>query len=381
MKALIRTVNLANANYGGVLQNWALQQVLREIGVEPFTDVSVRDARVARSILKSAALHARRKLPSSWHLIPRDSLRHANSAVNKFVADEISTVRLFRPGIHSPKSSLLCQFDAFIVGSDQVWRQVPDDPGSSVLKSFMLDFLPDADPRPKIAYAASFGSNNVNTWDELSIAETASLLKRFAALSVRERAGVQWCRQMLSVQAVQMPDPALLLDHTAYDALIGRYNPALATRPYLFAYILDPEPLLRDTIGDIARQKGLDMVLIGDTAQQGEAVRPSIPAWLATIRGADLVITDSFHGTVFSAIYGRPCAIIPNEARGRDRFNSLVSQLGMNERCLVEKPEVSSERLLEALSLYREPRRDTLASLSSTGRAFLARSLGIATTR
>ena len=171
-------------NYGGVLQNWALQQVLLAMGHQPEMIFLCYEKRPGRRLL------ARRCLIMVKCLINKYLLRRGGVYIHSPLTPQYTPVApqyvdaAFVRGIHKTKRLFadvdLGRFvenrgyEAFVVGSDQVWRE---DYSPSISRYF-LDFLAMNDPRPRIAYAASFGKSR-EFISEAMLAVCRDLLHRF----------------------------------------------------------------------------------------------------------------------------------------------------------------------------------------------------------
>ena len=277
-----------SGNYGGILQNWALQQVLRRMGHDPVTVEVVPSHTVSQEWkylkMNTKALASRVTLqrPGRWFTWEKRRFTEAVAApLRAFVDTQIRTCRVHASGL----GALTAGLGAWIVGSDQVWRPAynPD------LSLPYLAFATDPSVR-KIAYAASFG---VDTW-EYTPAQTAAARQaaaRFDAVSVRERSGVGLCREHLGVAAEHVLDPTLLLDREAYLPLCdGDVHPGGT----LLVYFLDPTPGKTAWAASLAAARGLkmDAVLPFSLAgmQRREAgdfrLRP-VGAWLRAFLEAD----------------------------------------------------------------------------------------------
>lgn len=314
MKIGIVTLPLHN-NYGGLLQNYALQYVLKKMGHDVKTIDFVFKNSFFRYLLSSIKLLI---LSLSKFRIP--VLRRFNHIYRKplmgnFVRKNINTTKCC--DYYDSKILIKEAFDAVIVGSDQVWRPQYN----KYLEDMFLRFVPDQ--IRKIAYAASFG---VDYW-EYNDEQTricANLAQRFSAISVREESGIELCKEHLHVDAQCVLDPTILAGAEAYRPLIKPYD----GNPYLFAYILDLSPEKEEYVKYIAQSKGLEVRI--NSADQNATL--SVEEWLSMIANATMVITDSFHGTVFSILFHREFYSIVNKERGGTRFYSLLSPLGLEDR-------------------------------------------------
>ena len=210
-------------------------------------------------------------------------------------------------------------FDAYIVGSDQAWRQKIVQPFP--LKMFLWDFIKA--PAKKIAYAVSLG----NSEPELDYA-TAGCLKKyydqFKAVSVREKSAINILNKYgwTNPKAEWLVDPTMLLRKEDYLEVV---NNAETTRMDgdIFCYILDPAKEKMECIDNIAKEKNMKPFVTG-------LHKLSIEQWLRNFADAKYIITDSYHGLVFSMIFNKPVKLFFNEFRGNARFESLFELLGIS---------------------------------------------------
>lgn len=373
-KVLIRTLPLSNGNYGGILQAYALQQVVRALGCEPVTDISragVLFPKVKR-VIKSLAIEL--PLVHSWR--PNWFLdkvyQQVNELLMEFVERHVSVIRLY-DNFGRPNHELTGSFDAMISGSDQVWRRAYGD-----VKSYLFDFAKDAQI-PKISYAASFGLDSIDAeYDEALVAETAVLAKRFDAISVREKSGVRICTEKWGVRAIQLIDPTMLLDVEHYAELAGRAEIKMADG--LLSYVLDPSAEAEQWLEGIKRalessscqlMPPLPMSLAELRASPGSFRRPSVYAWLHALQQAEYVVTDSFHGTVFSILFERPFLVVKNKKRGSARFDTLLEIFGLQQRAVTIGEDAADRMRMpidwdKVRDVLKERRLEALDFLKST---------------
>lgn len=225
--------------------------------------------------------------------------------------------------------------DAYIVGSDQVWRGIYARAIES-LPFFFLDFATPAQRQRSIAYAASFGSDEWEGTPE-ETAECARLLKEFKAVSVREHSGIRICREAFGVEAVQMPDPTLLLEPADYSRVIRRWWTRRLPAPFMAVYLLDETEAKNQLVQNVAATAQLypqQLTAHADAAKVMDRLPLSVPQWLRCMRDCECVLTDSFHGCVFAIIFNKPFVCLGNTARGSARFDSLLGTFGLQERLL-----------------------------------------------
>lgn len=329
-------------NYGGILQNYALQQTLKKLGHEPYTFDLIASvpwykwAKHNIKVLFKRAIGRKGTFRESPLRVARTEI-----PLRRFVMRNIA---LLAPRTAKPKAAQVRKYglEALVVGSDQVWRPRYNRHIADMYLRFALSF----DVR-RIAYAASFGTG-VWEYRRKKGAVCRALAQRFDAISVREDSAVRLCKEHLGVDAKHVLDPTLLLTNTEYNTLLDA-----ATTPredYLFAYLLDRSSQKIEHINAVAAQRGLKAVIVG----VGADVKPddSIERWLTYFRDCRYVVTDSFHGSVFSIIYNKDFHVIANIERGVDRMTSLLGALELNDR-LVDAARLSDFRPLAAVEWER----------------------------
>ena len=238
------------------------------------------------------------------------------------------------------------QFDAIVVGSDQVWRATMSD-----IPTYFLSFTKAMNMK-RIAYAASFGTDDLNEYSKMDMKIASESIKLFNAVSVREKSGVHLCRDYFKMDAVHVLDPTMLLSKDDYLKLIESEDSPCSTN-MLLTYVLDRVQEKSEIINKIGNALHLTPYENGPAKYFSniiennvpECVFPSVSRWLAGFRDAQFVVTDSFHGTVFSIIFNKPFVAILNSERGASRFISLLSILGLENRLISTGDEVSEEHL------------------------------------
>lgn len=347
MKIGILTQSLFQ-NYGGLLQNYALQQVLIRAGHAPITiDHPRRDRltelRYSFGRGRLRFFHAiSPKIYKEPAYVPSKSemrviAQHTQHFINKYIVktSSLNTHDAFRSVAESG------QFDAYVAGSDQCWRPKYN---ISFLKEMFLCFAEDQKNVKRIAYAASFG---VDFWemDLTTTTECARLAKKFDLVTVREDSGVALCKNNLGVEAVHVLDPTLLLEKEHYIRIVEEEKEP-ASSGNLFYYILDPAATKSAFISEVAIKMGLIPFTVLPKYQAEKRTRqavkkhledcvyPSVTSWLRAFMDAKIVIVDSFHGMVFSIIFNKPFVVIGNKGRGMSRFTSLLRLFSLEDRLL-----------------------------------------------
>lgn len=330
-------------NYGGILQNWALQQALKDMGHEPITLDAYMQYPIWRhyaSVIKTVMM---RIIGIIRPFPPLSKFRRISSKFTcDFIHNNINCTKPFKQYSRDVFESY--NIDVLLVGSDQVWRPryAPN------IYNMYLDFVRDINCR-KIAYAASFG---VDVW-EYNNEQTAvccELVKKFHAVSVREESGISLCKEHLNVDAQYVLDPTLLIDRERYEKICE--NIPISNERFLAAYCLDITDEKLNLFNQIASEKCLDLKLFSSDGNN----TMTIEQWLAIFRDAEFVITDSFHGTLFSIIFKKLFYCINNDERGTARFNSILSTLNLANRMSNSslKENINWSQVEEKLKIYKD---------------------------
>lgn len=325
-------------SHGSLLQTYALSHILNNMG-HTVTIINRKDRLSFKTFIKRTLYRTYKTLRGerfdyiiSTEVMPSRVMKN----MNLFVDRRLSSNLVEFTEVDFKRSA----FDAFVIGSDQVWRPkfVQD------ITYYYLNFAKSFKNIKRISYAASFGVDN---W-EYSEEETVlckKLAQLFDAISVREDSGVTLCNKYLDVRATHVLDPTMLLDDVDYIKLIG--NPCLTSPTKTLAYsILDQGVIKKSIIDKVS--KNLDLTPISIKADESELnyVETSIEFWLDEIRKSFFVITDSFHATVFAIIFNKPFIVIGNKFRGTGRLSSLLNMFGLVNRMVFEDENINWEDLL-----------------------------------
>lgn len=314
MKIAIITQPLIS-NYGGLLQNWALQQALKKINSEwkvitfdQVDSVAPLYLRLGSRVKQMFGLKKRTNFLNSFELFRTTYINATTKA--KSLRDFKRFDRLYKP-------------DAYITGSDQVWRP-------RMTNILSANFLGFTQCPIKLAYAASFGTDN---W-EFSEEETAiskRLIGQFKGISVREDSGVTLCQTYLNKKAEHLLDPTLLLEPNDYKSLLAEEE--ILTTPYIFTYILDTSSEKQAIVKSIIGQE-VENNACYDANGHLPKVRMSVEQWIKGIIYSDLVVCDSFHGVAFSIIFNKDFIVLNNPERGNTRIESILRQFDLTDRLI-----------------------------------------------
>lgn len=389
MRIAIITLQL-HTNYGGVLQAYALQKTLEGMGhsVSILQNKEIlpkpRGFRLLRKLVtrpfrkyvlghKDVEVFRERRINREFPIVGKEFVRFFNNYLN---IRYISSFKEIRPS----------DYDAFIVGSDQVWRPKYNP---QMMHSF-LDFtlsrwrnrygrswtMKDWNVR-RIAYAISFGTDE---WEfsRRQWAAAEKLITHFDALSTRELGGAATLAAYFDSYSWTVLDPTMLLTTDDYRRLIGangKQNDSCNEEgrlPRVFEYILDRSLETESTLAKIQKRYGLltlpevgeydsyydrDEGIVVDVEPYcsrpvtvntfltenprgkgdiSKRIQPSVESWLEGIINSDVIITDSFHACVFAILFHKRFVVIGNGERGVPRLRWLLKQFLFEER-LVSK--------------------------------------------
>ena len=348
-------------NYGAMLQAYALWKYLEERGHEvEFIDYAFGNAR---------------RIPLWKCIVSRqahgcfDAIRKKLEAYVRFniVHFSDSFPRTRPVATFMELKDIGMNYDALIVGSDQMWN--PLWCSGEPLPVVMLDFA--AKGKKRIAYAVSFGTKE---WkQEQNADEAGRLLREFDAISVREESGIKLAQDLSGRDDVNwLLDPTLLHTDSFYKAL---FNCRCCNQhKYLFSYILDEvindenfEPVFRTVmtasgITEIHTDKVPVSGLLSPICKLlNVQSKVSVGRWLSEIANSDFVVTNSFHGTVFSILFHKPFITIPvsGEMSGmNERVASLLKIIGLSPRMInINDLDVLKDIINTTIDWYEVDRR------------------------
>lgn len=335
MKIAILTYPL-HSNFGFLMQAYALQTFLRKLGHDPYTINIVPQKTPFKNKIKQTIkdiINTLKGVPGCrcfryWPSEEQQSYMDKNTwdFLNRnlkltYRLDEFKDLYKFN----------VEDYDAFIVGSDQVWRNAYLDQ----ITSFYFDFVPNHIKR--MSYAASFGISYLD-YPKKEKEICKELLQKFDIVTVRETDGVQICKDEYGLEAKKVLDPVFLLTKSDYEYLAEK-GKKLSNKKYLFHYLLDPTPEKMAFIENLASENDYDIVnimpgsfhLLGPKHIE-ELVYPSVYDMLSGFYHADYVVTDSFHGSAFSIILNKNFTVFANKKRGNSRLTSILSTFGLEDR-------------------------------------------------
>lgn len=314
-----------HSNYGGVLQSYALQNVLKSMGHEVYVlnqnwlDIVGKRDRIMKTIYSISNIFTSKKrydqrtlLKMSIHELQRFWTSNTDNLVNFKEFEEIKRLQL----------------DAIIVGSDQIWRKGY----CKDTRWYFLDFTKGWDIK-RVAYGASFG---VSEWqfDEVTTRDMRDLISCFNGVSVREKDALGLCKDYLERDAVFVLDPTFLLSIEDYQHFsVKKDKPGVRN---IVSFMLHPTLEKKNIVHNLAKDLSVEVddIDIPMKEEDKHAVESykSVESWLTAMMNADYVITDSYHGMAFAINFNKPFVTLGNLQGGQARFISLLETFNLSDR-------------------------------------------------
>ncbi len=308
-------------NYGSMLTYYALNRALTSMGLSVLMISSPLASPYTDEAAKLSPFRLARRFYNISQIYPMDRMAELNS-----------------------------QCDAFVVGSDQLWNAKLSRPFK---QTYFLDFVDKN--RKKISVATSFARPYTGTEAEKFV--NSHFLRQFDWVSVRDEQSRDICRDW-GVDATVICDPAFYCDAADYEPL-EKIAALEAGESYTMAYILDPDDGTLRRLHEIAQASSRRIVAVTDLSPKNWVsryqilTRESFPdvsvkkevdvfEWLWYYRHCEAVITDSYHGTIFSVIYRKPFISRINRRRGAARFESLGKMMHISERLFDDFPDAAA---------------------------------------
>lgn len=309
-------------NFGNKLQNFALQQVLRGYAETVITIKNNPRAENAAQRLCWFTFVAEAEL--LYRLSGRNRKAESVRFHHTHIKDSVKWYCLNEeaPSLHKMD---VCNF--YCAGSDQVWK-----PGSG--RAGALHYLGFADREQTFSYAASFGVEEIPEEHKEAVRKGLQHIKH---ISVREDAGKRIVEELTGRTDVEvLVDPTMLLTTQEWDKIL-RAPKAKLPEKYILTYFLGPVSTeRRAAIQQKADQMGCQIIEVMDKNSPFYAIGPDMFVYL--IKHAQMVCTDSFHGSVFSFLYQRRLAVFDREGSGNNmgsRIDTLAAKFHL-EHCRVK---------------------------------------------
>lgn len=314
MKIGIMTCWQPDDNYGTQLQCFALQYYLRSINFDPFLIRYYPDNDRYKELKKIKVLKIIKN--------PIKIIYFFKNRMNFFVSNQVKKkhsrkilefrekyIKMFQKEYFSytmlkndPPDA-----DIYLAGSDQIWNVNEKD--FDLQNAVFLNFGNKKIKR--ISYAASFSKQEISqNW----INEIKPLIQKMDFISVREKSAIDICKKCGRNDAVQVIDPTLLNYADNYRNLYKTECTRMAKGKYCFVYEINAKSAFSyNKLNRWCKQKGLSIIYVTghNSSKIGKQWYATIPEWLMLIDNASYVVTNSFHGAMFSLLFHKQFGVIP----------------------------------------------------------------------
>lgn len=326
-------------NYGNRLQNFAVQQILKSLGADVETiEVKYIDSVKLTIRMKKVLLYCVSALVSNKFIekyVPINFKKKLifvkNKKLNNYREKQIYnwSNKHIKNSLYKIINNKVCgklnnEFDFFVTGSDQVWNPYY----FTNMEPYFLNFV---DLEKRISYAASFGVNDI---PKERVSEYKKLLKSMKYISVREEAGKSIVENLTDKEATVVVDPTMLLGKDEWIEVTSKPS-CMPDKKYILTYFLgEKNEEYNKFIESLVGEKSLEVIDILDiTNKDIYCVDPGEFVYL--INHADVMITDSFHGAVFSILMETPFVIFERQdecVSMNSRIETLVTTFKMESR-------------------------------------------------
>ena len=319
-----------DVNFGNKLQNYASQKYFQNMGFCATTVVDAIQTKTARiylnpiKFLKRVAHFILQHLGFEKDKVKRKELLDKRCQYMKLFSDEYLTTTLPINYRHLPHD-FANRYDYFVAGSDQVWHGWKND--RRELEYFLLMF---ATPSQRLTIAPSFGFDE---FPKKYLKTYKKGLKGFVYLSVREERGAELIKELTGKDATVLLDPTMLIDTSEWLKILKKPSQYIDDN-YIFVYALGGfKGEVKEKTCKLADELGLQVIDIMDIDSDFYIhTRPD--EFLYWIHNARLVVTDSFHASVFSILFNRPFVVTErSDIKGMgSRLDTLFNKFGITGR-------------------------------------------------
>lgn len=344
-------ISVSIHNYGSLLQTYAMQKVLDNLGIE--NDIILFKSDPVKQLYRifnvpfmrmKLKLYKRKLLTKMFHF---DIYRGSVKRDAEFMAFKKNYCRFTLKITSRDELEKMGQvYYAFVLGSDQVWN-----PANLEMDFYTLNFVPEE--KIKIAYAPSFGVSSI---PKKQLEKTKAYLDRIQYISVREVAGAEIIKQITGREVPVVCDPTALLSREQWDTIKG--DKKYVEGKYIFCYFLGDNLQHREFAKKVKMETGYKIIALQhiDEFVKGDLQFGDITPYdvgpqdfINLLSNAEIVLTDSFHGTMFSIYYHKMFFTFPRYAEGKrnstnSRIISILKLMNLSDRKL-EGTECVSECL------------------------------------
>ncbi len=335
----VAIISAINTNYGTLLQAYATQQELEKLGLD--TEIFYYTSNPIKQFYRVFNFPFLKTKIKAYNVKITTKLKYPeiynNIKIREKVFMDFRLNKLTITNKIASKDELkrkVQEYDGVVLGSDQVWN-----PQNLEMDYYTLNFVPDN--MPKITYAPSFGVSSIPTKQRK---KTVAYLQRIQHISVRELAGSKIVKDLIGRDVPTVCDPTALLNRDQWDEI--KTDKVFTTEKYIFCYFLGDNPQYREFANKVAKQTGFKILAIQHMDEFVKSdltfadIRPydvDPGDFVNLVANAEMVLTDSFHGTMFSIYYHIPFYTFNYDVQGsknsvNSRIDSIMKLLQIEDR-------------------------------------------------
>lgn len=301
-------------NLGALLQAYALQRYIKELGYETklikFKEFDNRPFETVKGILDALS-----------DIVFFFDCKKKIRKINEFRNDYLQFTNKLYQSTEDMKE-LNDEFDVFVAGSDQIWNV-----HKGIIDEFFLSFV--SSKKRKVAYSASFGLSSL---PEQYVDGVKRGLERFDNISIREDSGVRIAQDLTGIKYELTLDPVFLIPKHEWELLCKE---RIIQQKYIFVYPTQITELLVNTVKKAKKEMNCKVYSLFSFRGVDKVVKDADPIdFINYVRNADLIIGSSFHATAFSLIYEKNLRVIPHSTTG-SRVVDLLKELGLDKKCVI----------------------------------------------
>lgn len=320
-------------NYGAVLQNYALFYTCVNLGndvtVINYINSEVKNDSIIDDVKRESGVYSKTVVLFKKLIFLNINLKK-NYNFTKFRKQflNISKNKIYSPNEFYDND---LDLDYYIVGSDQVWNK------NIVKKHIDAYLLNMKKPAIKISYAASIGELSSDT-------SIFNRLKNFKAISVREESSKKYLQDSMNLNNISRNiDPTLLLSKEEWINISVDIN---VNEDYILLYVVEENSKIKEIVDELSRLTGLKVIYFSKLSNVSNKYKSFYNAgpreFISLFEKASYVVTNSFHGTIFSIIFEKKFFVINHRSRG-NRISELLELLKIESRIIKDKKEIVLE--------------------------------------
>lgn len=324
-------------NFGAVLQNYALQKTIEKLDIE-VEDINYIPQQLVKGyghelnlfeLIKEYGIKIGMK-SFLYRLYIYKNIENRRKVFEKFRKEKLSISKK----IYKDEKSIYDNppnYDYYITGSDQVWGPDFYKKSSGI---YFLNFINNKGK--KIAYAASLAEKVPADL----ISDYKKYVNQFDSIAIREKSGKEFIKTITEKNVEVTLDPTLLLKMDEWSKIAK--VPSI-TEKYILVYDLEYNENVIEIVNEISEKTGIKVINFSNVKKYknvfGTFLYDGPEEFLGYFKNAEMIITNSFHGTVFSILFNKIFFTIPHTTRG-SRMIDLLNELQLNERIIYKKEEI-----------------------------------------